>query len=53
MKTDPNDNVGDSKAERREQKQVNEKRFRPDNRRSIRIIALLGVRPKPQKGSKR
>jgi hypothetical protein len=50
------DKWDDLKVERtdhREQKRKAEKRFRPDNRRSIRILALLSVRPRPQKGKRK
>jgi len=42
-----------TKGERREAQAEKKHRFRPDNRRSVRMVALLSARQKPQKGRRR
>lgn len=37
-----------TRQERREERQGKERRFRADNRRSVRMQAILSARPKPK-----
>lgn len=41
-----------TRQERREERKQAEANFRPDNRRSIRIAALLSIKPKPKRRRK-
>jgi hypothetical protein len=38
-----------TRQERRDERKQAEAKFRPDNRRSIRILAMLSVKPKPKR----